>query len=84
MRCMNNNPGPSEVILHRLLTARTVNLALAGATRDEVLQELIAHIPQLPRVRGLEGVQLRKCLQNKAGSRKVGTTKLKLPAATCL
>ena len=35
------------VVLSQLLSANTVKLALAGTTRDEVLLELIAQIPQL-------------------------------------
>jgi mannitol/fructose-specific phosphotransferase system IIA component (Ntr-type) len=42
-----NAPGSPAVILHQLLTAHTVKLMLTSGTRDEVLLELIAQIPQL-------------------------------------
>ena len=41
--------GASPVVLHALLTPQSVKLSLASATRDEVLMELVAQIPQLVR-----------------------------------
>jgi mannitol/fructose-specific phosphotransferase system IIA component (Ntr-type) len=42
-----SNPGANVVVLHSLLSAPSIKLALASSTRDEVLMELVAHIPQL-------------------------------------
>ena len=42
-----SNSGASPVLLHALLSIPSIKLALTSSTRDEVLQELIAQIPQL-------------------------------------
>lgn len=42
-----SNPGASPVVLHALLPAASIQLALAAGTRDEVLMELVCLIPQL-------------------------------------
>jgi mannitol/fructose-specific phosphotransferase system IIA component (Ntr-type) len=42
-----SNPGTSPVVLHSLLSAPGIKLALTSSTRDEVLMELVTQIPQL-------------------------------------
>ena len=42
-----SNPGSTAVVLHQLLTPATIKLTLTGATRHDVLTELVAQIPQL-------------------------------------
>lgn len=42
-----SNPGPNPVVLHQLLTVSCIKLALSSSTRDDVLMELVAQIPQL-------------------------------------
>ena len=42
-----SNPGSTAVVLHQLLTPATIKLTLTGATRNDVLTELVAQIPQL-------------------------------------
>lgn len=42
-----SNPGPSPLVLHQLLSPPCIKLALSSSTRDEVLMELVAQIPQL-------------------------------------
>jgi len=42
-----SNPVPTAVILHQLLSPGCIQLELTSTTREAVLEELVAHIPQL-------------------------------------
>jgi mannitol/fructose-specific phosphotransferase system IIA component (Ntr-type) len=42
-----NTSGPGAVVLGALLSPATINLNLKGNQRDEVLQELVAQLPEL-------------------------------------
>lgn len=42
-----NTSGPGAVVLSALLSPATIKLNLTGSQRDEVLQELVAQLPEL-------------------------------------
>ena len=44
--CMNND-GPSKMLISKLLSLASVQLKLSGQQRDEVLGELVQHIPEI-------------------------------------
>lgn len=42
-----NNDGPSKMLISKLLSPASVELKLSGQQRDEVLGELVRHIPEI-------------------------------------